>query len=75
MKTLTPLIEFYDELCVKRNFQVEELRVMNNDQEGQTLKLWDVTPSLTLHISVGTVETRVPQAGLPGPTTSSENFL
>ena len=51
METLTPLIKFYDELCVKRNFQVEELRVMNNDQEGQTLKLGDVTPRLTLHIS------------------------
>ena len=37
-------------LC-KENFQVEELRVMNNDQEGQTLKLGDVTPRLTLHIS------------------------
>ena len=37
-------------LC-KENFQVEELRVMNNDQEGQTLKIGDVTPRLTLHIS------------------------
>ena len=45
------LIKFYDELCVKRTFQVEELRVINKDQEGQTLKLGDVTPRLTLHIS------------------------
>ena len=41
MKSLTPLIKFYDEFCVK-NFQVEELRVMNKDQEGQTFKLGDV---------------------------------
>ena len=34
---------------VLQNFQVEELRVMNNDQEGQLLKLGDVTPNLTLH--------------------------
>ena len=51
MKALNPLIKFYDELCVKRTFQVEELRVINKDQEGQTLKLGDVTPRLTLHIS------------------------
>ena len=37
-------------LC-KENFQVEELRVMNKDQEGQPLKLGDVTPWLTQHIS------------------------
>ena len=52
METLTPLIEFYDELCVKRNFQVEELRVINKDQEGQKLKLGDVTPNLTLHTRI-----------------------
>ena len=46
MKTLTPLIKFYDE-----NFQVEELRVINKDQEGQPFKLRDVTPKLTLYIS------------------------
>ena len=46
-----PSIKFYDELCVKRTFQVEELRVINKDQEGQTLKLEDITPRLTLHIS------------------------
>ena len=34
----------------EENFQVEELRVINKDQEGQTLKLGDVTPKLTLHI-------------------------
>ena len=51
METLTPLIKFYDEFCVKRIFQVEELRVINKDQEGQPLKLEDVTPKLTLHIS------------------------
>ena len=51
METLTPLIKFYVEFCVKRIFQVEELRVMNKDQEGQPLKLGDVTPRLTLHIS------------------------
>ena len=50
METLTPLIKFYDELCVKRIFKVEELRVINKDQEGQTFKLGDVTPKLTLHI-------------------------
>ena len=50
METLTPLIKFYDEFSVKRIFQMEELRVMNKDQEGQTLKLGDVTPRLTLHI-------------------------
>ena len=27
METLTPLIKFYDEFCVKRIFQVEELSV------------------------------------------------
>ena len=37
-------------LC-EENFQVEELRVMNKDHEGQTLKFGDVTPRLTLHIS------------------------
>ena len=37
-------------LC-KENFQVEELRVINKDQEGQPLKLGDVTPRLTQHIS------------------------
>jgi hypothetical protein len=31
--------------------QVEELRVMNEDQEGQTLNLGDVTPGLAPHIS------------------------
>ena len=51
METLTPLIEFYVEFCVKRIFQVEELRVMNKDQEGQPLKFGDVTPRLTQHIS------------------------
>ena len=51
METLTPLIKFYVEFCVKRIFQVEELRVMNKDQEGQPLKLGDVTPRLTQHIS------------------------
>ena len=51
METLTPLIKFYDEFCVK-NFQVEELRVMNKDQEGQKLKLGDVTPKLTLHTRI-----------------------
>ena len=50
METLTPLIKFYIEFCVKRIFQ-EELRVMNKDQEGQPLKLGDVTPRLTQHIS------------------------
>ena len=35
----------------EENFQVEELRVINKDQEGQTLKLGDVTPRLTQHIS------------------------
>jgi hypothetical protein len=30
---------------------VEELRVMNEDQEGKTLKLGDVTHGLTPHIS------------------------
>ena len=30
---------------------MEELRVMNKDQEGQPLKLGDVTPRLTLPIS------------------------
>ena len=30
---------------------MEELRVMNKDQERQTLKLGDVTPRLTQHIS------------------------
>ena len=45
METLTPLIKFYDELCVKRIFKVEELRVINKDQEGQTFKLGDVTLS------------------------------
>ena len=52
METLTPLIKFYDELCVKRNFQVVELRMMNNDQEGKTIKLGDVTPKLTLHTRI-----------------------
>ena len=52
METLTPLIKFHDELCVKRNFQVEELRVINKDQEVQTLKLRDVTPKLTLHTRI-----------------------
>ena len=47
MDTLTPLIKFYDEFCVKRIFLVEELRVINKDQEGQTLKLGDVIPKLT----------------------------
>jgi len=51
METLTPLIKFYVEFCGKRIFQVEELRVMNKDQEGQPLKLGDVTPRLTQHIS------------------------
>ena len=51
METLTPLIKFYDKFCVKRIFQVEELRVINKDQEGQSFKLGDVTPRLTLHIS------------------------
>ena len=51
MEILTPLIKFYDEFCVKRTFKVEELRVINKDQEGQKLKIGDVTPSLTLHIS------------------------
>ena len=51
METLTPLIKFYVEFCVKRIFQMEELRVMNKDQEGQPLKLEDVTPRLTQHIS------------------------
>ena len=31
-------------------------------------------PSGTVSTSVGTVETRVPRAGLPGPTTPSEDF-
>ena len=52
METLTPLIKFYDELCVKRIFKVEELRVINKYQEGQTLKLGDVTPKLTLHTRI-----------------------
>jgi hypothetical protein len=30
---------------------VEELRVMNKDEEGQTLKLGDVIPGITPHIS------------------------
>ena len=51
METLTPLIKFYDEFCVKRIFQVEVLRVINKDQEGQPLKLGDVTPIVTQHIS------------------------
>ena len=38
-------------LC-EENCQVEELRVMNKDQEGQTLKLGDVTPKLTLHTRI-----------------------
>ena len=38
-------------LC-KENFQMEELRVMNKDQEGQKLKLGDVTPKLTLHTRI-----------------------
>ena len=37
-------------LC-EENFQVEELRVINKDQEGQPLKLGDVTPRLTQYIS------------------------
>ena len=52
MKALTPLIKFYDELCVKRTFKVEELRVINKDQEGQTLNLGNVTPNLTLHTRI-----------------------
>ena len=52
METLTPVIEFYDELCVKRNFKVEELRVINKDQERQTLKLGDATPKLTLYTRI-----------------------
>ena len=48
MKALTPLIKFYDELCVKRTFKVEELRVINKYQEGQKLKLGDVTTKFTL---------------------------
>ena len=51
METLTPLIKFYVEFCVKRIFQMEELRAMNKDHEGQTLNLGDVTPRLTIHIS------------------------
>ena len=51
METLTPLIKFYDEFCVKRTSKVEELRVINKDQEGHTLKLGDVTPRPTLNIS------------------------
>ena len=37
-------------LC-EENIQVEELRVINKDQEGQPFKLGDVTPKITLHIS------------------------
>jgi hypothetical protein len=37
-------------MCEEK-FQVEELKVINKDQEGQTLKLGDVTPGLTPHIS------------------------
>ena len=35
----------------EENFQVEELRVINKDQEGQPFKIGDFTPKLTLHIS------------------------
>jgi hypothetical protein len=37
-------------MCEEK-FQVEELKVINKDQEGQTLKLGDVTPGLTPHIT------------------------
>ena len=35
----------------EENFQEEELRMINKDQEGQTLNFVDVTPRLTLHTS------------------------
>ena len=38
MKALTPLIKFYDEFCVK-NFQVEELRVMNKIKRDKNSSL------------------------------------
>jgi hypothetical protein len=37
-------------MCEEK-FQVEDLKVINKDQEGQTLTLGDVTPGLTLHLS------------------------
>ena len=39
METLTPLIKFYDELCVKRTFKVEELRVMNKTKRDKNSSL------------------------------------
>ena len=39
MKALTPLIKFYDEFCVKRNFKVEELRVINKIKRDKNSSL------------------------------------
>ena len=50
METLTPLIKFYDEFCVKK-FSSGRVEGDEQDQEGQKLKLGDVTPRLTQHIS------------------------
>jgi hypothetical protein len=54
-------------LCEK-NFQVEELRVMNEDQEGQTLKPRDVTPGVTPYISNKYKNSNL---GMPNPAHSN----
>ena len=46
----------------EENFQVEELRVINKDQEGQTLKLGNVTPKLTYIQEFKLGEAKPPQS-------------
>ena len=39
MKSLTPLMKFYDKFCVKRNFKMEELRAMNKIKRDKNSSL------------------------------------